>query len=175
MNTLLMNRIVALVAAVAAVAGCNSSNGDATPPRTTPPTVPTSASADPSVAQFASVVAEQEGEWRNRISKVDEDCVDPACELGLLTVSLTADTVHTVISGAHDPQSKTYLGDPPEEIAQLLMETEAAAAAVQPAYDTWDAAGCTDPLDEKCFGEYLQLEQSIDTLTGKFDAWRPYE
>jgi hypothetical protein len=171
-----MNRIIALAAAIVAVAGCNSSsNGDATPPRTTPATVTTSASAGPSVTQFASVVAKQEGEWRNRTSKVDEDCVDPACKLGLLTLSLTADTAHTVISGAHDPQSKTYLGDPPEEIAQLLMETEAAAAAVQPAYDTWDAAGCTDPHDDKCLSEYLQLEQSIGTLTGKFDAWRPYE
>jgi hypothetical protein len=170
-----MKRIVALAAAVVAVAGCNSSNGDAIPPRTTPAAVTTSASAGRLVAQFVSVVAEQDGNWRNRISTVDEDCVDPACELGLLTVSLTADTVHTVIAGAHDPQSKTYLGDPPEQIAQLLKETEAAAAAVQPAYHTWDAAGCSDPHDEKCFGEYLQLEQSIDTLTAKFDAWTPYE
>jgi hypothetical protein len=89
------------------------------------------------VEQYASLVAEHEGEWRATVADIDDTCTNPDAvaiyAASCLTAGLQAESLSITLSAGHDPECKAnpqcslYLGEVPIEIAALVVSTEAAA------------------------------------------------
>jgi hypothetical protein len=177
----------AITMVMLALAGCSSDGGIDAASSTTPPTAmatetsavapvttPTEGASEATIAQYASLVASHEGEWRETVADIDDTCTDPdaipICTTIYLTASYQAETLRLELSGAADD-----LGEPSAEIAQLVADTETAAADYVAAYHAWDATGCDDPLDLECgVSESFEMDRALDGLTRQFDAWSPY-
>ena len=130
------------------------------------------------VEDFAAVVAEHHAEWNDQVETTESDCLDPnlvvACGAGYLTLGMQGDIIRLSLSALHKPDAPAYIGVPPEEIKDLLAETESAGEAVSLAADDLSSAGCLDPMDAACVTQLLALEMAIDELSGKLDAWAVY-
>jgi hypothetical protein len=130
------------------------------------------------VEDFAAVVAEHHAEWDDQVETTESDCLDPAltfaCGAGYLTLGMQGDIIQLSLSALHKSGTAAYIGEPPEEIEDLVAETEDAGAAVGDAADELDAAGCADPMASDCTTQLIALESAIDELTGKLDAWAVY-
>lgn len=176
-----MSRQAALAVAVAlfAAAGCGVSDNGAEPePTGASPTATAQATA--TNAQWASLVATHERDWREQAAKVEENCLDPAalfaCTLGYETLSLKAQTIEIVIDGAAtNADSDNYLGEPPAELTDLVANLIEAAVPVEPAVTAWQETGCEDPLSLDCgAAESRAMVMAVGDLTEAFDAWAPY-
>jgi hypothetical protein len=184
------SRAIAAVITALAIAACGG-GGDgtesvstgSTPAANTP--AETTEASEATVEQYASRVAEHEGEWRATVADIDDACTDPdavaICAAAYLTASFQAQTFRSELSAAHDPECRAnpecraYLGEVPTEIAALVASTEAATAEYIAAYEAWSATGCEDPLDFECGGgARLAMVSGLDGLTQQFDAWKPY-
>lgn len=159
---------------LATLASCG---GDQPGPEAIAGPSPTAAGA--TVSQFASLIAPYERDWNDQVATVEDDCrrVDTlvACNLGYVTLSLLAETVHLVLTGAVDsPDSPDYLGEPPAEISRLIDQTLEAAESVPAAVETWRDSDCVDPLADECLAEALNLRRAVGDLTAAYDSWRPY-
>jgi hypothetical protein len=173
--------LVAWLLAVLALASCGEGDDTATESESSPPVSAGSPPAVPSVDpreatmnQYASLIAEHEGGWRESVVTIDEACTDPdaipLCVAAYLTASLQAQTLQLVLSAA--PEN---VGEAHPEIADLVADTESAAADYAEAYEAWSDTGCTDPLDRQCgVSEAFAMSSALAELTRKFDAWRPY-
>jgi len=73
---------------------------------------------------------------------------DPGCEDETLRLNLSA---------LHKPDAPDYVGAPPEEINDLLVDTESAADTVGLAAEDLTAAGCTDPMQTDVRGRSCTL------------------
>lgn len=175
--------VMVLLAAPLLFAGCSSPtdsdeqnrSGDAEKAAAMPTT---SKSAVASIEQFASLIAEHKGDWDDQVDTTKENCLDPAtipaCVYGYMTLGLKADTMHLVLTGAHQVGNPTYVGEPPAEIRDLLSDTEDTASKVNPAVGAFQQAGCADPMDNACLSEYLAMDSAVDELSRKLDAWAVY-
>lgn len=175
-----MRRTIAAAVALVTLAACGNDDEPTVTPSPAPtPTDPTltPTPAEPetaTVAQYASLIAEHEGGWRESVATIEDTCTDPdaipICAATYLTASFQAETLALDLSGAGDE-----IGEPPTEIADLLADTGAAASAYADAYEAWSATGCEDPLDLECgVSESFEMGMALDELTEKFDAWEPY-
>jgi hypothetical protein len=181
-----MRRSIVLVMFVAAllIASCsscaesgqqNGRDGDAEKAATVPTTTETPTAT---IEQFASIVAEHKGDWDEVADRTKANCLDPAtvpaCVLGYMTLGIKADTIHLVLTGAHEAGNPTYIGEPPAEIEDLLTATETAASKVNPAVGAFRKAGCTDPMEPACLSQYMAMDSAVDELSRKLDAWTAY-
>lgn len=140
---------------------------------------PTTGAAErATVENFAAIVAEHHADWNDQVTTTERNCLDPglvaACSAGYITLGMQAETIRLSLNGAHKIGVPAYVGEPPAEIADLLAETETAAAAVKGAAAALQAAGCADPMDLKCGKQLVDLQIAIGDLSGKLDAWSVY-
>lgn len=138
----------------------------------------TSEAPTATIEQFGAIIAEHRGDWSKQVDKTKANCLDPAtvaaCGLGYMTLGMKADTIHIILTGAHEVGNPTYIGEPPAEIESLLADTEIAASEVNPAVEAFQQAGCVDPMDSACLTEYIAMDSAVDELSGKLDAWAAY-
>ncbi|HHW50967.1 MAG TPA: hypothetical protein GX406_05810 [Pseudoclavibacter sp.] len=164
-------RLFAPLVVLLSLAGC--SMAPAGPAETTP--TPASAPVEP----WLSVIAEQRAsldEWHDdwedaTCSALAIDAFD--CNIMLTTGALKAKTAHITVGGVSDPDSNTYLGDVPEAIEAVYLETVAATAAADEAGDAWSDSGCSSS-DGACVGLAFDLERALDDVRAKFTRWEPY-
>jgi hypothetical protein len=157
------------------IAGCS---GDVVPAATTQ-------SSEPTLEQFASLVAGHEADWRESVVKIHEICADSnaadRCVAAHRTASEQAEALHVTLTAAHDSECQTdsecsgYLGEVPAAIATLVADTETAAQDYSAAFKAWDATGCVSPLNWHCGAdEQLAMSTALGDLTRQFDAWKQH-
>lgn len=178
----LMSAAVAAVASVLTLtAGCsnadNPRSADAAPNSSSSPS--TSAHPTATVADFAVVIAKHHADWDDQVAQTEENCLDPAlvmaCSLGYQTLGMKAETLHIRLTNVYDSAVKgSYKGSPPEEIEDLLTETEVAALDVRDAVDAFLATSCVDPFDPACASEAISMQSAISGLSRSLDAWSAY-
>jgi hypothetical protein len=167
--------IITPVVVVLAVAGC-AAEPEAAPPSSTPTP---SATASTTIAQWASVVAEQEAyltDWHDKW--IDDECPlaseeDIICDTETYSGTLVVGTVALSLEAAAKPSAPVYIGEPHPEIAGLYADTERAADLADEAGTIWNDCTDADPA-EGCFSERLDFSSAVDTLKTKFAAWGPY-
>ena len=133
------------------------------------PTETTQTSAA-TVEPYASVVTDHDGEWRASVDESDFACADSTepdrCAAAYQTGSEEAQALYDELSAAHE-------GELPAEIAELVADTEAAAADYSAAYEAWAATGCVYPLNAHCGAdEALAMFEAQGELTRQLDAWK---
>ena len=75
----------------------------------------------------------------------------------------------------HKPDAPGFVGSPPEEIEDLLAETEGTAdTASTTANDLIESPECDDPLADACIEQRFAADGAIEDLSGKLDAWAVY-
>jgi hypothetical protein len=178
------NRLAIIAAAIAGlVSACSNTSGTPQPAQQQNAMAAATSTSDSaptaSVEDFAAVVAEHHADWDKTVTDLEALCLDPAtvpaCHLTYMTVSLKAETIRLALSTVHKPDAPGYVGAPPEEIEDLLTETESAAdAASVAANDLVEAAGCDDPFADTCIEQRFAADGAIDDLSGKLDAWTAY-
>jgi hypothetical protein len=184
------SRTIAAVLTVLTLAACGGGGGGTEPATvgtTSTVTTPaaTTGASEATVEQYASLVAKNEGAWRETVADVDDNCTDPdavaTCAANYITAGFQAEAFRIELSAAHDPecqanpQCSLYVGEVPTEIAGLVAITEAAAEDYVAAQQAWSATGCADPMDSACdAGEAFMMRLTLDRLIQQFDAWKPY-
>lgn len=144
-----------------------------------PATSPAEAdSGEASVQQWASRVAEGAGAVRENYATWDSEhnCLpgdtDFLCTSDMLTMSLSASTLATLLRAGTNVGAPGYIGDPPAEVADLVYDTKTAAEqAAETADAAWDA--CLDG-GEECTGKSMAMSVSYGRLLSQLDAWQPY-
>lgn len=170
--------VVSAAIAVLALSGC--SGGTATEAAGSPsPPASASASAGPTVEEFGSIISENRRDVDEWLEKWDEHTCsplsvgdgDPLCEAHLVAGGYTAEAVKLSLQGATSTQSLVHIGDPPDEIKQLWLETEQAASAAADAGDEIpdDCAAASD-----CVGKVGDFVTAFEDVQSKFDSWDPY-
>lgn len=143
-----MNRSLVAATFTAASAllfvGCSGSSTADTSP------APTVSAA--TTQQYASVIAPITAEAKTKADGIDECSGPPSslnCKLAALAANWAAQDFLTKYGIYFDPASKGYLGDPPAEIAPLLVVTKTAAEDVvdkcdskKSNVDAWALASC---------------------------------
>jgi hypothetical protein len=168
-------RAIAAVILAIVVAGCG---GDTVPAATT-------GSSEPTVEQFASLVAGHEAEWRESVANIHDVCADSnapdRCAAAHQAAGEQAEAFHLALTAAHEPQCRAdpqcsgYLGEVPSAIATLVADTETAALEYSAAFDAWEATGCVSPLNWHCGAdEQLGMSTALGELTRQFDAWNEH-
>ncbi|MEU2200582.1 hypothetical protein [Isoptericola sp. NPDC019482] len=162
-----------LVAVSAGCSGEGSAGADVASSEAPESAPATETVAETTVDQWASIVAGQ----RHAVDEMNADWEDatcsataiamgdaPDCEAYLIAMGYTAETAAVAIGGAINPDSDTYLGDPPAEIADLYESTFEAADAASVAVSDWENEAAT-PMD---------ATRAWDDLLTKFAEWEPY-
>lgn len=163
---------VPLLAAVLALSGCSAIGA----PSSTPTASPTP-TAD--LRPWASAIAEQAGALEQIRSKLsDSDCgaassTGALCGAQLTAASFGVQTVALSIDSASTPGAKTYLGDPPVEIAATYAATKQQADDAAAAGSAWSDK-CIGVLSASCIRKAGDFTTAMDDLTTKFSAWDPY-
>jgi hypothetical protein len=175
--------LVGPVAALLLVAGCSGSPDDAPQASESPSADPGATPADAeeladtaTVEQWASVIAEQQLSVDEAQESWDDATCSPSvaadgaadCVAYLTVMGLTASTAAITIGGAADPDSPTYIGDPPEEIADLVAATIADAEAAAAASEDVDC------FEGDCLSDALEFHDAWNDLRGDLAAWTPY-
>jgi hypothetical protein len=179
-----LRRITVLTVIALAAIGCSGGDDDtdaAEASTTTAVDETTTTEATATVGQFASIVAQ----YRPHITELLPSVGD--CELDLvsgqrcgevssidmLTLSITAETLRTVLSGAGDPSSRTFVGAVPAEIEDLVADTleEAGFVAEQANID-----GTTEPCrpDGSTAGTCAFFFLHVRSLERVLAGWDPY-
>ena len=174
-----MGRVVVALAAIALMTGC-SSGGEPTP---TPdpvetaaaaPTVTAPAEEGATVEQGAGLVAveqmrvdEAQESWESAVCS-SLAAEEPDCGALLYIMSATAATTSITLGGGANPDGPTYLGSPPDEVADLITDTLAAAAAAMTAGEDVDCPG------ENCVGTSFAFTRAWDALREALTRWSPY-
>lgn len=172
-----MRRIAVLVLASALLlTGCAAQTRIA---RSQTPT-PTDVSNGTTVAQWASVVAEQksnfmkwETPWNANQCEVN---LTLTCGVETLTGSFVSKTVDISLKIPLTPTATSgYLATtPPKEIRSLYADTQVAADQFQAATDAWVTTCNTAPTAAGCDVLLFKISESAGVLDAKFQAWSPY-
>jgi hypothetical protein len=160
---------------VLALTGCTGAPTAAHSP--TPKATPTK-DGDGTIAQWASVVAEQKAYLADWKAKWDADqcSVNPSftCKLETITGATVAKTVNISLQ---IPESKTattgYIGTPPSEIRALYDATQQLAQTADDAGAAWQTS-CGLDAGPDCDGLLFKFSSAAESLTSKFEAWTPY-
>jgi hypothetical protein len=167
--------VTATAALLLLLGGCAAS-----PPETSPASPEPVDGDSTTVAQWASLVAEQQLELNDWYDKWEENSCSALsldylpCSIQLTSGSYIAQTNHIVIWGPSDPASKTYIGEPPAEIARLYADTIAATEAAYDAGVAWGDEGCSLDVTDACIDIAVELERGLEATRSKFAAWEPY-
>ncbi|WP_343319262.1 hypothetical protein AAFM46_02180 [Arthrobacter sp. TMP15] len=169
--------IVLALTASLALAGCSSAAPDAMAAATTPDASTAAAvevPAGPTASQFASIISEQEADWREYDAKVPE-CVSAsyddsaignalqiACGYTVSTIGLTSKTA---------ARNLTELGEPPAELAALVARTVGVLELIR---DEKAGEVCETGSDEECALATMSTNTFASELTSVLDAWKPY-
>lgn len=123
------------------------------------------------VAEGASSVRDAHATWEdeNGCLPGDEDFV---CTTGMLTMSLTASTLATLLEAGTNVGAPGYIGDPPAEVAGLVEDTRTAATQAADAADA-AADACMDGSEE-CLSLGMVMSIEYGRLLQQLDAWGPY-
>jgi hypothetical protein len=163
------------------LAGCGGTSAEqpvAQPPPSSPATTTamqatttTTTTRGPSVAQFASVVAEQRASL-DKLSDELEDCVTPASEIQGATCAHVIQ--RAPVEGSLTAKRLRAAGTPPPEISALMSRTLAAADGLAKV----DVSTCTLNswkrwLDE-CLAPRANSSFSNDQLLKVLAGWKPY-
>lgn len=169
-----MKAVAVVALAILALTGCS-----ATPEPTPAPTV--DASGSTTIAQWASVVAEQKAtfeewktDWDSELCSVDAS--DFACAARTLTGTFIAQTISITLTTAVTPTALTgYLADePPAEIKTLWTDTTRAADDFMAAGKVWSDSCNANAQAEGCDVVLFKFGSAADALERKFAAWSPY-
>lgn len=157
-----------LAACLVLLSGCATPAAQtATSPTPTP--TPTA-----TVAQFASIITEQEQQWRDyeenvgacAFASVGTSAMDFAkrttCRYTTQTVTLTAKTAARQIRS---------LAAPPTEISTLVSRTLGSLDTIA---KNDASAACKETESESCDAAETQANGDIRTLIPVLDAWKPY-
>ena len=87
----------------------------------------------------------------------------------LVTMQIQAATVHLKVTALTDPNSPSYLGAAPAEVAAAYQALVEAATAA----NIWDTAPVDCPGDT-CGHAALEFEMAWNGLGAAFAAWEPW-
>jgi len=173
-----MKRLALLFAAAVLLVGCGSSTDPEPAAATAATTTTKEASPQATVQDFSSVVAEHEADWDAQVSTTEAHCLNPRtvplCKIGYTTLGYKARTIQLSLSLVYTPRAQGYKGVPPEEIKDLLRDTETAADKASVAAEALTSASCADAMAPECAREYMAVRMAVDELSGKLDAWSVY-
>lgn len=129
------------------------------------------------VEQWASIVAGQSRSVHEAFDSWEsDDCLpgdtDPTCTANLLIMRYTADTFRLSLNSGYNPSASTYIGDPPEEIHSLVLDTEELADKSAELME--DAHSSCSDEEEDCLSIAFEAEQHYRNLIDKIDSWAPY-
>jgi len=172
---------LALAAAVVLLSGCSASE-----PSTAPTPTPSEQQVEETstVAQWASLIAQQKATWEEW--EADWDAASCSgivagsesgamCRIRMMSAMYQAQTTAIEYELATGPGKKGFIAEqPPAEIASLFAETVDASAAARDAGMAWDAAGCTTSAAGDCPTLSVTFDRAIGDLMSEFDAWAPY-
>lgn len=159
---------VVLMAAGAAIA-VSLHGSPATKPAAAPAPVAvttTSSTQTATAQQYASAISSASDSLR----ETDQQYKDNGCEVGsgalacsltTLTLGVEATTLKVTLEGVSTPGGPAYIGDPPEALAQLVIDTKNAALSLV------DAA-TTKPVDP------VNLNGALTGMMSTLDRWDPY-
>lgn len=160
---------VVLMAAGAAIAVSLRGGPAAKSPAAAPAPVAvttTSSTQTATAQQYASAISsaadslrETDQQYKNDGCEVGSDALD--CSLTALTLGVEATTLKVTLEGVSTPDGPAYIGDPPETIAQLVVDTKNAALSLV------DAA-TTKPIDP------VNLNGALTSMMSTLDRWNPY-
>lgn len=176
--------LATLALAALMLAGCGStveseSAVEAEPVADSPVEEPTS-----TVAQWASLIAQQKASWEDWEQSWDESSCSGVtagaeaggmCRIQLLGATYQTQTTTIEYELAMSPGKKGFIAEePPSEIATLFTATQEAAIAARDAGEDWDAADCSLTPASDCGALAVSFDRAIGELQSQFDAWSPY-
>lgn len=163
------------------LAGCSAGVTSAQPEATSTPTPTKEAST---VAQWASLIAQQKAEWDEWSDTWEENSCSGVtasssagllCRLQLTSATFIAETTTIEHQLAVTPGKKGFIAtEPPAEVASLFEQTKAAAESVKDSADAWDAGGCSSSTAGDCASLSVTFDRSIGSLAKAFVGWTPY-
>lgn len=176
--------LAALALAALMLAGCSSAV-ESEPAAEAEPTVEAPAEERTStVAQWASLIAQQQAGWEDWEDKWDDaqcSSIEATlesgliCRIQLLSASAKSQTTSIEYELATTPGKKGFIAEePPEEVSSLFNSTAGAANAAQSAGEAWTDAGCDNSLTDGCGGLAFNFQSAVEDLLSEFDAWAPY-
>jgi hypothetical protein len=90
-----------------------------------------------------------------------------------MTYALTVDTLNVNLKGALDPNSPSYLGEPPAEIKPLVDQTREAFSAMATAETAYEKQ-CTGTATPACDKAVFDWSSAQDDVTAALAGWSPY-
>ncbi|KSU52914.1 hypothetical protein SAMN05216418_2875 [Microbacterium enclense] len=136
------------------------------------------------VAQWASLIAQQKAEWDDWAESWDDSECSPAfattqagiiCRVQLTSATFMATTTTIEHQLAVTPGKKGFIASsPPAEVSSLFAQTKTAAETVQREAEAWDAGGCSTTTGEGCASLTFAFDRAIGDLSKAFVGWSPY-
>lgn len=109
----------------------------------------------------------------------DENCSglgiadgDLLCNMTMMRAPMVASIVDLNFSAAAKPTAPGFIGAPPAELEGIVADTREAAQASIEAGEEWKEANCPD--GDQCAFAAGRLEDAVEDLQLKFDAWQLY-
>jgi hypothetical protein len=131
--------------------------------------VATTAGGEASVEQYASLVAANASDWRERR--------DHPRQLRRLQRGrrLRGGLPRHQRAGRDAPHRLSEANQVSAEIATLVAETKATAGAYSAAFEAWQATNCANPIDFNCGADQAgAMFSALGNLTRQFDAWKAH-
>lgn len=177
-----MRALAPLAAVVVTLAaGCGGSEDGAADPATATTTALTA-----TVSQYASIVAEHRPELAERLS-ASSRCLlllsGERCHefdyIAMAGIETFAARLGAALTSASAPSAESYIGAPPDEIADLVERTIDATDAAADAFTAWSDGNCAIPNTERtpasdCTARGAQASFAGSDVEDAFAAWEPY-
>ncbi len=160
---------------IAALLMCVGCSAAANVPSSSP--VASVSSPAATTAQWASAIAPIKKDWEETQKSWDDaTCSAIAagegaadCATLLATMQIQVATIHLKVSSLTKPDSSTYLGQPPTEVAAAYEALQEAASAA----DIWESAPVHCP-GKTCGRAAVEFESSWKDLGSALVAWEPW-
>lgn len=176
--------LIVLPALAVLLAGCSGGSqliAEQTPASAAPPTQVAEAST---VAQWASLIAQQKSDWDDWSESWDDSDCDPIgasrpnqviCRMQLTSATFMSQTTTIEYELATGKGKKGYIAaTPPAEISSLFAHTRAAAQEAKGSGEAWDAADCVSGKPAECASLTVEFYRAIEDLQRAFVGWEPY-
>ena len=160
--------VAALAAGIALSAGCGVIPTDAEE-------ATSSNSSTVSPDAWASVVSEQNDKLSPLVDKLVEDCITPSSDIVATTCVYRIETVK--LKGSILRKEFDELGDPPDEVEELVTETLGTAdslASFEVSADCSSDSMTALTYYESCAGASSNARRLGVSLRSKYAAWEPY-
>jgi hypothetical protein len=179
-----MIRLIVGLVCASLLAACSGGKTAADPAATHSASAPASTSPSPTattatVAQWGSLVASRSTPVKAAAADlagcpIEDLPGDIKCGLGHFSFSLNVETFGIYFEGAQTSSQKGYLGEPPTELNQLIMDTNQAIIGMK-ATETARSAACTQlPANTACIRALISWAGAKEAVLDAIAGWSPY-